>query len=58
MTMKQFASLVGTQDVITAYNLDGGDSTWLYFNGTKVNEYGSFTKRKLADIIYFASAEE
>ena len=43
--------------VQTAYNLDGGDSTLLYFNGTRLNEFGSKTQRKLMDIIYFASAE-
>ena len=56
MTIAQFARLVKTQDVLVAYNLDGGDSTWLYFKGAKVNDLGS-TGRKLMDIIYFASAE-
>ena len=57
MTVAQFARLVATQDVLVAYNLDGGDSTWLYFNGAKVNDIGINTGRKLMDIIYFASAE-
>ena len=56
MTVAQFARLAKSQDVLVAYNLDGGDSTWLYFNGIKVNDLGS-TGRKLMDIIYFASAE-
>ena len=56
MTIAQFARLVKSQDVLVAYNLDGGDSTWLYFKGAKVNDLGS-TGRKLMDIIYFASAE-
>ena len=56
MTVAQFARLVSTQDVLVAYNLDGGDSTWLYFNGVKVNNMTT-TGRKLMDIIYFASAE-
>ena len=56
LTMKDFARLAASQDVLVAYNLDGGDSTWLYFNGEKVNNLGS-TGRKLMDIIYFASAE-
>ena len=57
MTLRQFADLVGTLGVRIAYNLDGGDSTFLYFNGNKVNEFGYLTERKLTDIIYFASAE-
>ena len=57
MTMPEFATLAALQDVQIAYNLDGGDSVWLYFNGAKVNDYGSSSERKLMDIIYFASAE-
>ena len=57
MTMREFAELAASKDVRVAYNLDGGDSTWLYFRGQKVNEFGSNSQRKLMDIIYFASAE-
>ena len=57
LTLPQFTELVGTMGVRTAYNLDGGDSTLLYFNGARLNEFGSKTQRKLMDIIYFASAE-
>ncbi len=58
MTLREFADLVESLGVQTAYNLDGGDSTWLYFNGNKINEFGSTSQRKLRDIIYFASAEQ
>ena len=57
MTLRQFADFVATQDVKIAYNLDGGDSTLLFFGGNKVNELGYQSQRKLTDIIYFASAE-
>ena len=57
MTIPEFATLAALQDVQVAYNLDGGDSVWMYLNGGKVNEYGSNSERKLMDIIYFASAE-
>lgn len=57
LTLKEFAEIVAGQDVQVAYNLDGGDSTWLYFNGQRVNEFGATSMRKLQDIIYFASAE-
>jgi len=57
MTLKEFAALVALQDVQVAYNLDGGDSVWLYLNGERVNVLGSKSERKLMDIIYFATAE-
>ena len=57
MTIRQFADFVATLDVKIAYNLDGGDSTLLFFGGNKVNELGYQSQRKLTDIIYFASAE-
>ena len=57
MTMTEFAGLVAKQNVQTAYNLDGGDSVLLYFNGRIVNEKPSQGTRKLQDVIYFVSAE-
>ena len=58
MTLREFADLVASLGVETAYNLDGGDSTSLFFNHGRINEYGSTSQRKLRDIIYFASAEQ
>ena len=43
-------------DVQVAYNLDGGDSAVLVFNGMKINDPENTNERPLADIIYFASA--
>ena len=57
MTLQDFAALVSEQGVQTAYNLDGGDSVLLYFNGRIVNEKPSQGTRKLQDVIYFVSAE-
>ena len=57
MTLQDFAALVSDQGVQTAYNLDGGDSVLLYFNGRIVNEKPSQGTRKLQDVIYFVSAE-
>ncbi len=57
MTLREFAELVASLDVQVAYNLDGGDSTVLAFNGKKVNDPGNASTRKLVDIIYFASME-
>lgn len=56
MTLQQFASLVAQQGVQTAYNLDGGDSCMLIFNGEKINDVRNKSTRKIVDIIYFATA--
>ena len=55
MTIAQFAQLVEKQGVQIAYNLDGGYTTKMYFNGLLVND-ASKTDRPITDIIYFASA--
>ena len=57
MYLKDFAQVVAEEGVQIAYNLDGGDSTMIYFHGDKVNGSRRNTLRKLHDIIYFASAE-
>lgn len=57
LTIREFAELAASLKVQTAYNLDGGDSTVIWFNGKKFNDFGYTTQRKLTDIIYFASAE-
>ncbi|MBR5110370.1 MAG: phosphodiester glycosidase family protein [Clostridia bacterium] len=56
MTLEEFARLVYSLGVETAYNLDGGDSTMMIFNGEKINDPKSPDTRDIADIIYFASA--
>lgn len=56
MNLTEFAQLVYSLGVETAYNLDGGDSTMLIFNGQKINDPKSPDTRDIADIIYFASA--
>ena len=58
MTLVQFANLVARQQVQTAYNLDGGKSCMMIFNGTKINDPENPDTRDLCDIIYFASARE
>lgn len=56
MTLLEFAKLVAAQGVETAYNLDGGNSCMMIFNGSKINDIQSENSRELNDIIYFASA--
>lgn len=57
MTIPQFAELVySLGDIQNAYNLDGGSSSTMVFDGVKINSPNNPKKRPLADIIYFASA--
>lgn len=56
MKLSEFASVVAREGVKTAYNLDGGDSCLMFFNGEKVNDLGNDRSRAIPDIIYFASA--
>lgn len=38
-----------------AYNLDGGGSSTMYFNGKLINKpttYGNYEERKVSDIVY------
>ncbi len=57
MTIPQFVELVGSFDMIeNAYNLDGGSSATIVFNGKKINGLSSKKMREISDIIYFASA--
>ena len=54
MTLQEFADMLSTMDIQTAYNLDGGNSTML-MTGDDLLNYNP-TTRELSDIIYFASA--
>ena len=54
MTLQEFADMLGTLGVQTAYNLDGGNSAMLMTGSSMIN-YNP-TTRELSDIIYFASA--
>lgn len=56
MTLQVFADFVASFGVKTAYNLDGGDSTMLIFNGEKINDVNNASSRKISDILYFCSA--
>lgn len=58
MELQQFAALVQSLGAVDAYNLDGGDSTMMIFNGKKINDIRNENTRAISDIIYFASAWE
>ena len=56
LKLSELAEFIASQDVQIAYNLDGGDSARLIFNGKQVNPKTG-DPRGLWDMIYFASAE-
>ena len=56
MTLPTWVEFISTLGVQTAYNLDGGDSTYLIFNYEKLNSLYNSSARKIRDIVYFASA--
>ena len=56
LTLFELGEFIASQDVQIAYNLDGGDSARLIFNGKQVNPKTG-DPRGLWDMIYFASAE-
>ena len=56
LQVKAFAQLCKDEGAITAYNLDGGYSTTLYFHGNRLNSQKNVNFREVPDIFYFASA--
>ncbi len=57
MDIPQFIRLIDTfDDVISAYNLDGGSSATIVFKDEKINGPQAQRSRSIGDIIYFASA--
>ncbi|MBP3656843.1 MAG: phosphodiester glycosidase family protein [Clostridia bacterium] len=55
LTLEEFGQFVISLDVETAYNMDGGGSTHMIFQGEKVNNLTTQKSRGVADIIYFTS---
>lgn len=56
MDIREFAKLAKDLGAITAYNLDGGDSTIMIFRNKKINDVNNKNTRDISDILYFASA--
>lgn len=55
LTLYELATFMQSLGVKTAYNLDGGGSSTMYFNGSVVNNPttgGSIKERKVSDIVY------
>lgn len=55
VTMTEFAQIFTDLGATVAYNLDGGGSATMYFNGALVNKpQGKDTERAISDILYIA----
>ena len=55
LTLYQLAGIFQDEGCTTAYNLDGGGSSTMYFNGSVVNiptDGNSLGERKVSDIVY------
>lgn len=52
MTMTEAAELMVSLGCETAYNLDGGGSTTMYFDGEVVNQPSNHGERGTSDILY------
>ncbi|MNO07565.1 hypothetical protein D3C81_2298170 [compost metagenome] len=56
MTLSQFAQLFKELGATEAYNLDGGGSSTMVFQGRVVNNpLGKETERGVSDILYVAT---
>ncbi len=60
MTLLEFGDFLESLGVQQAYNLDGGSSTWLVLNNDSLRDkkINHRSKRKIVDIIYFATASD
>ena len=52
----QFADIVASKGVKIAYNLDGGQTSEIFFQGKMFNHVDWGNERPVSDIIYFATA--
>ena len=52
VTMTELAGIMQDLGATTAYNLDGGGSSTLYFNGEVVNQPSNGGERATSDILY------
>ena len=57
-TLYEMTDLVFEMGVQTAYNLDGGCTTWLVLENERINNPQRRSARGITDIIYFVTAEE
>lgn len=55
LTLEEMGQFMLDLGVQTAYNLDGGGSTTMVFNGGKINALSTSKNRSVSDIVYFCS---
>jgi exopolysaccharide biosynthesis protein len=58
MTLKQLAQVFVDRGAVVAYNLDGGGSSTLWFNGQIINkptDGRTSGERKVSDILYIGA---
>ena len=55
LTLEEMGQFMLDLGVETAYNLDGGGSTTMVFNGSKINALSTSKNRSVSDIVYFCS---
>ncbi|KJL44913.1 hypothetical protein RS81_00381 [Microbacterium terrae] len=56
VTLDELADILVNLGATTAYNLDGGGSSTLYFNGEVVNQPSNGGERATSDILYIAGS--
>lgn len=56
-TTNELADIMAAKGCVTAYNLDGGQSTTMVFGGKVYNAVSNGGERAVSDIVYFATAE-
>ena len=56
VTVTELADIMSRKNCMEAYNLDGGQSSVLYFHDAVYNHVADGGERTLSDIIYFATA--
>ena len=57
LSLYEMAEVMKSYDVKTAYNLDGGGSSTMYFNGQVINKpttNGNISERAVSDIVYIS----
>lgn len=57
VTMSELAQIMVDLGATTAYNLDGGGSSEMWFNGEVVNSPSNGGERATSDILYIGSAQ-
>jgi exopolysaccharide biosynthesis protein len=55
VTMTELADIMTSLGATTAYNLDGGGSATMYFNGEVINQPSNGGERATSDILYIES---